>query len=92
MGTAVKGVRATSTPYEGERMSIHSENLPVPPSDDRSEAIEHVVADVEDDIRHGRVPDDVTHALEERLSTAGVELPRDAVDDLAEAIENDVSL
>lgn len=73
-------------------MTIHNENLPVPPGDDRSETIEHVVADVEDDIRHGRVSEDLSHLLEERLDAAGVELPPDAVEDLAEAIENDVSL
>lgn len=73
-------------------MSINPENLHVPLGDDRSETIEHVVADVEDDIRHGRIPDDVSHDLEQRLDAAGVELPPEAVDDLAEAIENDVSL
>ena len=73
-------------------MSFHSENLPVPPGDDRSEAIEHVVAEVEGEIRHGQVSEDVSHLLTERLEAAGIALPPDAVDDLAEAIENDVSL
>ena len=73
-------------------MSNHHGNLHVPLDDDRSETIEHVVADVEDDIRHGRVPDDVSRLLAERLEAAGVPLPQDAVEELAEAIENDVSL
>jgi hypothetical protein len=73
-------------------MSINPANLHVALGDDRTEAIEHVVSEVEDDIRHGRVSDDVSHLLGQRLEAAGVSLAPDAVDDLAEAIENDVSL
>ncbi|WP_347975851.1 hypothetical protein [Microbacterium sp. ProA8] len=73
-------------------MGIHNENLHVALDDDRIETIEHVVAEVEDDIHHGRVSDDVSHVLGQRLEAAGVSLAPEAVDDLAEAIENDVSL
>ena len=44
-----------------------------------------------DDIRQGRIDDDVTHVLEERLDEQGVHLRPEVVDDLAEEIENDVS-
>jgi hypothetical protein len=91
-GGHVKGVRATWSSHQGERMGIHNENLHVALDDDRIEVIEHVVAEVEDDIHHGRVSDDVSHVLAERLEAAGVSLAPEAVDDLAEAIENDVSL
>ena len=73
-------------------MSIHSDDLPIAPGDERADAIEHVVADVEDEIRHGRVPGYVTRVLRERLDAAGIALAPDAVEDLAETIENDVSL
>ena len=73
-------------------MGIHDENLHVALDDDRIEAIEHVVAEVEDDIDHGLVSDDVSHVLAQRLEAAGVSLAPEAVDDLAEAIEADVSL
>ena len=73
-------------------MSIHHENLHVALDDDRMETIEDVVADVEDDIHHGRVSDDVSHVLGQRLEASGVSLAPEAVDDLAEAIEADVSL
>lgn len=78
--------------HEGERMSIHNAHLNVPLDDDRTETIERVVADVEDDIHHGRVTDDVSHLLGQRLEASGVSLTPDAIDDLAEAIETDVSL
>ncbi|MFK4834515.1 hypothetical protein ACI3KY_02170 [Microbacterium sp. ZW T2_14] len=73
-------------------MSIHNEDLRVALDDDRIETIEHVVAEVEDDIHHGKVSDDVSHVLAQRLEAAGVSLAPEAVDDLAEAIESDVSL
>jgi hypothetical protein len=66
-------------------------NLPLG-QDDSAEAIEQVVEEVKDDIRHGHVTDDVSHVLEERLNKAGVDLGPEALDDLAEDIENDVSL
>ena len=66
-------------------------NLPLG-EDDSAEAIDHVVEEVKDDIRHGHVMDDVSHVLEERLGEAGVDLAPEALDDLAEDIENDVSI
>ena len=59
---------------------------------DDTEAVEQVVEDVRDDIRHGHVEDDVSHVLEERLHEAGVDLRPETIDDLAEDIENDVSM
>ena len=73
-------------------MSLHNAHLHVAPDDDRAETIEQVVAELEDDIRHGRVSDDVSLLLGQRLESAGVSLPPNAVDDMAEAIETDVSL
>ncbi|WP_169581259.1 MULTISPECIES: hypothetical protein [Microbacterium] len=73
-------------------MSIHNGNLSGALDDDRAETIERVVAEVEDDIRHGRVTDDVSRVLGERLEAAGVALRPDAIEELAEDIENDVSL
>jgi hypothetical protein len=73
-------------------MSIHAGDIHGALDDDRAETIERAAADIEDDIRHGRVSDDVSHVLGERLTAAGVTLPPDAVDELAEAIETDVSL
>lgn len=73
-------------------MTIHHSHLRGALHDDGVEAIEHVVAEVEDDIQHGRVSDDVSHLLDQRLHAAGITLAPEAVDDLAEAIETDVSL
>ncbi len=55
------------------------------------ETIEDVTDEVRDDIRQGRIEDDVSHVLEERLDEVGVHLRPEVVDDLAEDIENDVS-
>lgn len=55
------------------------------------ETIEEVTDEVRDDIRQGRIEDDVSHVLEERLDEVGVHLRPEVVDDLAEDIENDVS-
>ena len=60
--------------------------------DDTTEAVEQVVEEVRDDIRHGHVTDDVSHVLEERLGEAGIGLRPETIDDLAEDIENDVSI
>jgi molybdopterin-biosynthesis enzyme MoeA-like protein len=59
---------------------------------DDTAAVEQVVEEVRDDIRHGQIEDDTSHVLEERLAESGVELRPEVVDDLAEEIENDVSL
>jgi molybdopterin-biosynthesis enzyme MoeA-like protein len=59
---------------------------------DDTDAVEQVVEEVRDDIRHGQVEDDVSSVLEDRLTEAGVELRPETIDDLAEDIENDVSL
>ncbi|MCS5498004.1 hypothetical protein NY547_12210 [Cnuibacter physcomitrellae] len=55
------------------------------------DTIEDVTDEVRDDIRQGRIEDDVSHVLEERLDEVGVHLRPEVVDDLAEDIENDVS-
>ncbi|MFB8386441.1 hypothetical protein ACFC3F_04780 [Microbacterium sp. NPDC055910] len=59
---------------------------------DRAEAIENVVEEVADEIRHGQVSGDVSHLLGQRLDAAGIALPPEAVEDLAEDIETEVSL
>ena len=59
---------------------------------DDADAVEQVVEEVRDEIRHGQLEDDVSHVLEDRLTEAGVELRPETIDDLAEDIENDVSL
>jgi len=63
-----------------------------PTDDDETAAVEQVVEEVRDAIRHGQVEDDVSHVLEDRLHEAGVDLRPEAIDDLAEDIENDVSM
>lgn len=73
-------------------MSNHHAHLHVALDNDQAEAVEHVLAEVEDDIQHGRVSDDVSHLLGKRLEAAGITLAPEVIDDLAEAIENDVSL
>ena len=73
------------------RMSAERE-----PSDragvDDTDAVEQVVDEVRDDIRHGQVEDDVSAVLEDRLTEAGMQLRPETIDDIAEDIENDVSL
>jgi len=64
----------------------------IPGGDDETDAIEQVVEDVRDEIRHGHVEDDVSHVLEDRLHEAGVDLRPEIIDDLAEDIENDASM
>ena len=73
-------------------MAINREHSGAHGSDDDTEAVEQVVEEVSDDIRHGKVADDVSHVLEERLHEAGVDLRPEVIDDLAEDIENDVSI
>ncbi|TDN92441.1 hypothetical protein [Microbacterium sp. BK668] len=74
-------------------MSIHNAHLEGGlDDDDRTAAIERVVAELEDDIRHGRVMDDMSRLLGERLEAAGVSLAPAAIDELADAIETDASL
>jgi hypothetical protein len=63
-----------------------------PAGGDDTDAVEQVVEEVRDDIRHGQLEDDVSSVLEDRLTEAGVELRPETIDDLAEDIENDVSL
>ena len=73
-------------------MTAHREPNGTAGGGDDTEAVEQVVDDVRDDIRHGHVEDDVSHVLEERLHEAGVDLRPETIDDLAEDIENDVSM
>ncbi|MFF1255189.1 hypothetical protein ACFVYC_22180 [Pseudarthrobacter sp. NPDC058329] len=58
---------------------------------DGVETAESIAEDVKDEIRLGHVEDDVSHVLEERFDEAGIDLRPEAVDDLAEEIERDVS-
>ena len=62
------------------------------PENDDDEAVDQVIDKVRDDIRHGHVEDDVSHVLDERLDEAGMHLRPEVVEDLAEQIENDVSI
>jgi hypothetical protein len=58
---------------------------------DAVETAESIAEEVKDEIRLGHVQDDVSHVLEERFDEAGINLRPEAVDDLAEEIERDVS-
>jgi len=58
---------------------------------DSAETVESIAEDVRDEIRLGHVQDDVSLVVEERLEEAGIDLRPEAVDDLAEEIEKDVS-
>lgn len=60
-------------------------------SPDAVGAVEHIAEDVREDISLGHLEDDVSHVLKERLDEAGLHVSADAVDDLAEDIENDAS-
>jgi hypothetical protein len=74
-------------------MGIHNAHLDGGlDDDDRTAAIERVIAELEDDIRHGRVADELSRLLSERLQAAGISLTPAAIDELSEAIETDVSL
>lgn len=60
--------------------------------DSPEQIVEDVVEDVRSDIQLGHVvDDDVSNVLEERLDEVGVDLRPEAVDDLADDIENDAS-
>lgn len=58
--------------------------------DPTEQKIERVAQQVLEDIQLGLI-DDVTIALEQRLADAGVELRPEAIDNLAEDIENEAS-
>ena len=58
---------------------------------DGVETAESIADEIRDEIRLGHVQDDVSHVLEERFDEAGIRLRPEAVDDLAEEIENDAS-
>jgi hypothetical protein len=58
---------------------------------DHTETPESIAEDIRHEIRLGHVEDDVSHVLEERFGRAGIELPPEEVDDLAEEIERDAS-
>lgn len=61
------------------------------PELDGVETAESIADEVRDEIRLGHVQDDVSHVLEERFEAAGIDLRPEAIDDLAEEIEKDVS-
>jgi hypothetical protein len=88
----VKGVGASASGAKHRFMAINKEPDDAREIDDDTEAVEQVVEEVRDDIRRGQVADDVSHVLEERLHEAGVGLRPEVIDDIAEDIENDVSI
>jgi len=58
---------------------------------DTEEVIERIAADVLDDIEHGRVAGDTAAILAERLAAEGIELRSEAIDSIAEDIEEQAS-
>lgn len=58
---------------------------------EHTETPESIAEEIVHEIRLGHVEDDVSHVLEERFDKAGIELPPEEVDDLAEEIERDAS-
>jgi hypothetical protein len=80
-------------PSEDDRAAAATaDDTAMPAVEPDEDEVGRIVDEVEDDIRHGHVEDDVSHVLEERLGEAGVRLRPETVDDIAEDIENDVSL
>ncbi len=59
--------------------------------EDGPSAVARVIEAVRDEIRHGHVHDDVSRVLQLRLSEVGVTMRPEAIDDLADDIETDVS-
>lgn len=58
---------------------------------DTEEVIERIAADILDDIEHGRVTGDTAAILAERLAAEGIELRSEAIDSIAEDIEEQAS-
>lgn len=58
---------------------------------DDEEVIEQVAADVLDDIEHGRVEGDTSTVVAERLERRGIHLRDEAIDSIADDIEEDAS-
>jgi hypothetical protein len=53
--------------------------------------VEEIASEVLEEIKHGQFDGDVAATLEKRLTDAGVQLRPEAIDSLAEDIENDAS-
>jgi hypothetical protein len=58
---------------------------------DTEEAIERVAADVLDDVEHGRIDGDTATVIAERLEAQGIHLRTEAIDSIAEDIEEEAS-
>jgi len=58
---------------------------------DDEETIERVAAEVLDDIEHGRVDGDTATLVSQRLEAEGIQLRTEAIDSIAEDIEEEAS-
>jgi hypothetical protein len=59
--------------------------------DDTTEAVERIAQDLIEDIEHGRVRGDTAEVLEERLKAEDIELRPEAIEALADDIEEEAS-
>jgi hypothetical protein len=59
--------------------------------DDTTEAVERIAQDLIEDIEHGRVRGDTAEVLEERLRAEDIELRPEAIEALADDIEEEAS-
>jgi antitoxin component HigA of HigAB toxin-antitoxin module len=59
--------------------------------DDTEQAVERIAAEVLDDIEHGRVEGDTASILSQRLEAEGILLRSEAIDSIAEDIEEEAS-
>jgi hypothetical protein len=53
--------------------------------------VAEIASEVLEDVEHGQIDGDVAAVLEKRLGAAGIQLRPEAIDSLAEDIENDAS-
>ncbi|GAB3610659.1 MULTISPECIES: hypothetical protein [Humibacter] len=58
---------------------------------DTMAAVERIAQDVIEDIEHGRVPGDTAEVLDERLRAEHIELRPEALDALADDVEEEAS-
>lgn len=59
--------------------------------DPRESKVEAIASEVLEEVKHGQFDGDVAAVLEKRLTAAGIRLRPEAIDSLAEDIENDAS-
>lgn len=59
--------------------------------DDTMQAVERIAQDLIEDIEHGRVRGDTAEVLEERLKAEGIDLRPEAIEALADDIEEEAS-